>query len=221
MLTLLSLTLLPLAMIALQLALDFEGHFGFLGYSFYKLFLLLPPLLYCRSHGIKPVRDVFKLQNWRRGLAVAFGLGVLAVAIFWGLYYRLGDILLDKAMITHKIGEQFSVTGKTVLLIAPVTIFLNSMLEEFFYRGFAFGQLVQGHRTVGYLLPAGAFTIQHLFFIYHWMSPLPFAMAVLGLFVFALALQRVYEKSESLVAPWLIHIMGDVAMMSIAVTLLR
>lgn len=219
--TLIVLALLPLAMIGLQLALDLEGHFGFLGYSFYKLFLILPPLLYCRAHGIKPVRDIFKLHHWRRGLPVAFGLGLLSVAIFWGLYFLLSDMLLDKALITHKIGEQFSVTGKTVLLIAPITVFLNSMLEEFFYRGFAFGQLVQRHRVLGYLLPAGAFTIQHLFFIYHWMSPLPFAMAVLGLFVFALALQRVYEKAESLVAPWLIHVMGDVAMMSIAVTLVR
>lgn len=215
------LILLPLAMIGLQLALDLEGRFGFVGYSLYKIFFLVPPLLYCRTAGLKPVRDILQLQNWRRGLAVSAGLGVLAIAIFWTLYYFLGDMLLDKAMITRKIGEQFSVTATTVLLVAPITIFINSMLEEFFYRGFAFGQLVQRQRLLGYLLPATVFTIQHVLFIYHWMSPLPLVMAVTGLFVFALVLQRVYERTQSLAAPWLIHILGDISMMGIAVTLLR
>lgn len=217
--TLIVLTLLPLLMIGVQLALDLEGHLGFFGYSFYKLFLIIPPLLYCRAAGLKPLRDVLKLHHWRRGLAMSAGLGILAIAIFCSLYYFLGDLLLDKTMITRKIGEQFSVTATTVLLVAPITIFINSMLEEFFYRGFAFGQLVQRHRSLGYLLPATAFTVQHILFIYHWMSPLPLVMAVTGLFVFALVLQRVYEKTESIAAPWLIHVLGDVSMMGIAVTL--
>ena len=45
-------------------------------------------------------------------------------------------------------------------------------------------------------------------------------MAAAGLFVFALVLQKVYEAADSIVAPWVIHILGDVAMMGIAVSLL-
>ena len=216
--TLVLLTLLPLAMIGLQLALGLEGV---VGYSLYKLMFLIPPWLYCRRHGIRIGADILKLHNWRRGLPAALGLGALAVVIFWGVYYCLGDLLLDKAMITTKIEDQFSVTASTVLLIAPVTILLNSLLEEFFYRGFAFGQLVRKNRPLGIWLPAVAFTVQHLLFIYHWVTPVPFAMAVLGLLVFALVLEKAYEAADSIVAPWLIHILGDVAMMGIAVTLLR
>ena len=107
------------------------------------------------------------------------------------------------------------------LMVAPVTIFLNSLLEEFFWRGFGFGLLVTRQRCVGYLLPAAAFTVQHLLFIYHWVTPLPLVLAVLGLFVFAVVLQRIYETANSIVAPWVAHILGDVAMMGIAVTMLR
>ena len=110
--------------------------------------------------------------------------------------------------------------ASTVLLIAPITIFLNSLLEEFFYRGFSFGLLVQKQRWLGYLLPAIVFTIQHLMFIYHWVTPLPFAMAVIGPFAFALVLQKMYAQADSIVAPWIIHILGDIAMMGIAITLL-
>jgi membrane protease YdiL (CAAX protease family) len=123
-------------------------------------------------------------------------------------------------MIAEKIGDQFSVTAKTVLLIAPVTIFVNSLLEEFFYRGFAFGLLVKRRPWLGYLLPAAVFTVQHILFIYHWVTPLPLGMAVVGLFVLALVLQRMYQQADSIVAPWLVHMFGDVAMMGIAFTML-
>ena len=218
---LISLILLPLGVIAIQLALDLDSHLGILGYSLYKLFMLVPPLIYCRRQGIGVLRDILKLHNWRQCLPAAGALGVFAVLIFWGVYYFLGDLLLDKTMIVEKIDDQFSVTLSTVFLIAPVTIFFNSLLEESFYRGFAFGLLVKKQRWAGYLLPATAFTVQHILFIYHWLTPLPLTIAVVGLFILALALQRIYEKADSIVAPWLIHVCGDVAMMSITVTMLR
>ena len=217
MVILILLTLLPLAVIGVQLALGLDGV---VGYSLYKVALLIPPLIYCRATGLRVWRDVLKPQNWRRRLPAALGLGIAAVGIFWGVYFFLGDMLLDKTMIAEKIGQQFSVTAATVLLVAPITIFLNSLLEEFFYRGFAFGQLVRRHRLLGYLLPAGAFTIQHVLFIHHWATPLPLAIGVVGLFVFGLVLERIYEAADSIVAPWVVHMLGDVAMMGIAVTLL-
>ncbi|OHB78880.1 MAG: hypothetical protein A2W31_01150 [Planctomycetes bacterium RBG_16_64_10] len=211
------LALLPLAMIGLQLALGLRGVWG---YSLYKGLLIVPPWIYCRYRGIRIGAEILKWHHWRRGLPAAMGLGCLAVLIFWGIYYWLGDLLLDKALIAGKIGDQFSVTASTVLVVAPITIFLNSLLEEFFYRGFAFGQLVRRHRVVGWLLPAAGFTVQHILFIYHWVTPLPFALAVVGLLVFALVLQKAYQAADSIVAPWLIHILGDVAVMGIAVALL-
>ena len=181
----------------------------------------MPPLIYCRFMRISLRHDIFKLQNWRRGLKRSIVLGVTAVAIFWGTYYALADRLLDKAVIAEKIGEQFHVTADNVLWVAPLTIFVNSLLEELFYRGFAFGLLVRRNAWVGYLLPAAAFTVQHLAFTYHWAGWAAIAMGIVALSVFALVLQKIYAVTDTLVAPWLIHMFGDVAMMGIAVTLLR
>lgn len=208
-------------MIVLQVALDLEGLLGIWGYSLYKVFFLVPPLIYCRRYGVGIRRDILKFRHWRRRLGLALGLGGLALILFAGVYGLLGDRLVDKELIAGKISEQFSVSAATVFLIAPFTILANSLLEEFFYRGFAFGLLVQKNRRLGYLLPAVAFTAQHLLFIYHWLTPFPLALALIGLFVLALVLQKVYEQADSLVAPWVIHMLGDVAMMGIAVTLLR
>lgn len=211
------LTLLPLAVIVFQLAVGLDGVCG---YSLYKLFMLVPPLVYCRLHGVGVVRDVLKPGNWSRHLSTALAMGAVCGAVFLGAYFFAADWLVDRSVLVERIGSQFSVTAATVLVIAPLTIFLNSLLEEFFYRGFAFGLLVKKRAVLGYLLPAAAFTLQHLLFINQWLAPWLLAIAGAALFVFALALERLYIKADTIVAPWLAHILADVAMMTIALTLL-
>jgi membrane protease YdiL (CAAX protease family) len=213
---LVALILLPLVIIGAQVALGAEGA---LANSVYKLAFVVPPLLYCRAKGISVRHDVIKARNWRNSLPLAFQLGAAAAAIFLLAYYLFGDLLLDKDAITTKINLQFSVSAATVLLIAPITILLNSFVEEFFYRGFAFGLLAPKRPWLGAVLPAVVFTVQHLLFIYHWVTALPLALAIIGLMVFALALEAVYAKADTLIAPWIIHVCGDIAMMLIAVEL--
>ena len=99
--TLVVLTLLPLCVIAVQLALKLEGVAG---YSIYKPFLLIPPIIYCRCKGISIVGDILKPGNWQNRLSLAVGLGAAAVFIFWGAYWLLGDLLLLPAclMLYHR-----------------------------------------------------------------------------------------------------------------------
>ncbi len=214
------LTLLPLVVIVLQLALNLHERLGFAGYSLYKICFIVPPLIYCRFRGIGIRRDILKFRNWRRQLPLALVLGALSIVVFWGLYLLLGDRLLDRPLIVDKLGDQFSVTAATVLLIAPFTILVNSLLEEFFYRGFAFGLCFRTNRIPAFLLPAAVFTLHHILFIHQWLAPIPLAIAAGGLFILALVLEMIYEDADSIVAPWVVHICGDIAMMSIAVTLL-
>lgn len=217
---LIALILLPLAAIGLQLGLGLAERFGVAGYSLYKLCFLLPPLLYCRRRGIGVRRDILRWRCWRERLPQALGLGLLSILIFWGAYLLLGDRLLDRDLVVAKLGEQFRVSARTVIPIGLFTVFANSLLEEFFYRGFAFGRLVRRRRRLGYLLPAGVFAAHHVLFILPWLEPLPLGIAAGGLFAFALVLSRLYERAGSIVAPWLAHLLADVAMMSIAASLL-
>ena len=218
------LVVLPLAVILLQWALDLPVHMGQIGNSLYKFAFVIPPVIYCLVYNESIKSEIFKLQNWRNGIKLSVGLGFLAIGIFWTLYYLLADRLLPKETlekIAENIDSQFGVTRENIWYRAPYTILINSMLEEFFYRGFAFGQLLKKNRLIGYLLPASVFTVQHVLFFNQWeMEWLPFVLAVVGLIFFALVLQWVYAKTNTLIAPWLIHAFGDIAMMGIAVILL-
>ena len=215
--TLMSLTLLPLAVIGLQHALGLSGMWGYVPY---KVCFLVPPLIYCHRHGINPWQDILRFRDWRRGLPQAVVLGLLAAAVFLAADRWLADLLIDKASLIPKMKQQFGVTARTVLLVAPWTMLPNSLLEEFFYRGFSFGLLRRNHRAVAYLLPATAFTAQHLLFIHDWFSPLPLAIAGTALFVLALVLSDLYRRAGTLVAPWVVHFWGDLVMMWIAAQML-
>ena len=74
MLTVIGLLLLPLTIIAVQIA---TGATGGLANGIYKLAFLIPPLIYCRIHGIRIGRDVMRWQHWRNDL----GLFVLEVRV--------------------------------------------------------------------------------------------------------------------------------------------
>ena len=164
--------------------------------------------------------NILRFGNWRSGLSVSLTMCAAAACIFAGAWAAWSDRLIDEAQIVDKIDAQFGVDTSTVLLVAPFTILLNSLLEEFFYRGFSFGLLVRKNVLLGHLLPAAAFTIQHLLFIYHWVSLVPFLLAIVGLFGLSLVLQILYARFDTIVAPWIVHAGGDVAMMGIAVKLL-
>ena len=211
------LVVLPLVLILGQQAVGYEGV---VGYSIYKIAFIVPPLIYCRVRGIGLFRDILRFERWRHGLAPSIVLGLVAVGLFWLLYWLLANRLVDEDAIVEGMKAQFSVTAKTVLLIAPFTIVVNSLLEEFFYRGFSFGLLVKKNTIIGYLLPAAVYTVQHVLFFREWLDPIPFIIATGGLFVFALILAKVYSATKTIVAPWIIHIFGDIAMMGIAVMLL-
>jgi membrane protease YdiL (CAAX protease family) len=103
--------------------------------------------------------------------------------------------------------------------VAPTTILFTPFVEEFFYRGFAFGLLVRRNRPLGYLLPAVGFATQHVLFFWQWMQWVPFFIAVAGLLAFAVIQQYLYEKADSIVAPLVVHAFGDLALMSVAVAL--
>ena len=215
--TLVVLLLLPLAIILTQIAI---GATGGVANAAYKLAFIVPPLVYCRVHGIRIGRDIFRWQHWRNDLGLAIGIGVGTALLFVGFYAVTGHLLVDKPSIAAKIHEQFGVTAGTVLLIAPFTILINSLIEEFFYRGFAFGLIAPRRPLLGTLLPAAVFTVQHLLFAYHWVGWGTVAIGVVALFGFSLVTQAMYAKADSIVAPWIIHICGDLAMMGIAVELI-
>ncbi|HHX59326.1 MAG TPA: CPBP family intramembrane metalloprotease [Epulopiscium sp.] len=96
------------------------------------------------------------------------------------------------------------------LAIALYISFVNSLLEEFFFRGFIFANLnrISG-RGFAYIMSAFIFSIYHLAIMGRWFSPLIFIIAMAGLFVGALIFNYLNEKGGNIYHSWLVHLMAN------------
>jgi uncharacterized protein len=79
--------------------------------------------------------------------------------------------------------EARHINETTFLLIFLYIMFGNSLLEEFFFRGIVFREML-GHSKIGaYLLSALMFSLYHMTIFQTWFGGWILALALFGLFL--------------------------------------
>ncbi len=179
------------------------------------LFLLLPLLsaaLGARD-ALRRLPRLFRLERRVMLRAIILGLGVTAV-IFGG-YFALRNVF-DLSAITGALGDAVGVRGDNFLWVALYISLINSLLEEFFFRGFLFLGLLDGvSRTIAYAVSAGLFAIYHAAMMIGWGSLGLLALFMLALFVGGVIFNRLNEHSRSIWPSWLVHLCANLAINTI------
>lgn len=163
-----------------------------------------------------------------RGLTPAIAFGVLVAAAMFALYYGLlrSSPLLAEA--STEIGAKISrLRIDRLWKYAALGVFYSlghSLLEEYYWRWFVFGQLRRG---VALWL---AMAVSSLGFMAHHVLVLGkffgFENPATWLFSACVAIGGtvwawLYERSGSLVGPWLSHLLIDAAIFAIGYDLVR
>jgi uncharacterized protein len=160
------------------------------------------------------------------GWGVAFGLVVAAAAV---ALYALW--LADAASFRHlsprlraKVGAFGLDTPAGFVALAAFIAVLHAALEEYYWRWFVFGRLrrfvpvgvaavVSGLAFMGHhVIVLGEFFADHF-----WSAAVPFS---LGIAVGGAVWAWLYDRSGSLLGPWVSHVIVDVALMAIGYDLL-
>ncbi len=153
------------------------------------------------------------------GVGLAFGLAVGALA--FGLYYGwlAGSPLFAgvPARIRAKVGEFGAATPAGFLLLAGFIAVVHSLLEEYYWRWFVYGRLRRHVPQAAALVVAGlAFMGHHVVVLgvyfpgWFWPAVLPLSLAIaVGGVVWA----WLYERTGSLVGPWVSHLIVDATLM--------
>jgi membrane protease YdiL (CAAX protease family) len=157
------------------------------------------------------------------GLELGFELGLFAMAIIFIAY---DGFLRSSPMLASTPGKVLSrirlFHAATPLRYLLLTLFLagaHSLMEEYYWRWFVFGELKR------VIAPGAAIALSSLAFMAHhviilwiylpgwfWTGVLPFSLCVaLGGAVWA----WLYQRSGTLYAPWLSHLIIDVAILTI------
>ncbi len=135
-------------------------------------------------------------------LAAPLALGVL-VCLLGG--YVLLSPWLDLSAIPENLAAKEGITRETFPLAAAYITLCNSLLEEFFFRGFAFLTLRRaGFKKLAYGFSALAFALYHVSITDGWGSPALIVLMVAGLTAAGLLFDWL-DREGSVLPSWLVH----------------
>jgi len=173
------------------------------------MFFILPILYTLYDKNIK-IGDNFKIRS-RKVLIYSF---ILGLGVYLGIlvaYFALKDFI-DLSNIIEMLDKNASVNKENFLWIGLYISFINSLLEEFFFRGFIFLNIKRmSGRKFAYILSAFMFAAYHVAIMGSWFSPIIFIIAMLGLFVGALIFNYLNEKGGNIYNSWIVHMMANLS----------
>ncbi|MBE7037684.1 MAG: CPBP family intramembrane metalloprotease [Ruminococcaceae bacterium] len=174
----------------------------------FVLFLILPAIYSFYDKSIK-IKEIFIIN--KKGINLALILGVSVYLVILGGYLLLKNVF-DFSKITGALTQNIGVTGSNFIFVSLYISFVNSFLEEFFFRGFAFLTLKRITGTkFAYLFSAAVFAIYHIAMMIGWFELDVFTIIMAGLFAGGLIFNYLNEKSKTIYPSWLVHMFANFA----------
>lgn len=172
------------------------------------LFLLLP-IIYSLIDKNCDLKRLFKPN--KKGFLLALGLGGAVYAVVLGAFLLFKDVF-DFSSLTSSLTESTGVNKTNFIFVALYISFANSLLEEFFFRGFAFLTLKDySNRTVAYIISAALFAAYHIAMMIGWFGLPVILLSLLGLFAGGIIFNFFNEKYNNIYLSWLIHMFSNFA----------
>ena len=142
--------------------------------------------------------------------------------VYFGLLggYGLLRSLIDLEQIAARLGGNLGVNRGNFIYVALYISFINSLLEEFFFRGFAFLHLKKylplwaAHTFSGL-----AFALYHVAILTGWFPPLLFVAIILGLWLTGVFFNLLDRAGESIYPSWVVHLCANLAINTIGLSM--
>ncbi len=176
------------------------------------LFLILPGIFALCNKNVD-IKSLFKPN--KKGMKLAFSLCIPLYVLILGAYLLLKDVF-DFSAVTGALTGNIGVNKDNFIFVAMYISFVNSLLEEFFFRGFSFLTLKKyASRKLAYIFSALAFALYHIAMMTGWFNVWVFAIALTGLFLGGLIFNYLNEKSDNIYTSWFVHMSANFAINTI------
>ena len=191
---------------------------GYFAKSFIKLtlFLGLPILffIFSKDHLFK---RLFTLTKKSLFTALTIGIGLY---IFIVVGYLLLQHIVDFNQITTQLTNGIGVNASNFIFVAIYISFINSFLEEFFFRGFSFIVLTKvSTRLFAYIFSSVAFGLYHIAMMIGWFSLSIFFLSLLSLVAAGMLFNWLNEKYESIYVSWIVHLCANLGINTVGLML--
>lgn len=176
------------------------------------LFLIVPCIVAVSVKEIE-IKSLFKAN--KKGMLLALGLCIPLYVIILGAYLLLKDVF-DFSAVTGALTGNVGVNKSNFVFVAIYISFVNSLLEEFFFRGFGFLSLKKlCGRKSAYVFSAGVFALYHIAMMTGWFSVWVFIIILAGLFAGGLIFNYLDEKTDNIYTSWFVHMAANFAINTI------
>lgn len=172
------------------------------------MFLLIPVMygIYDKEANIQKL-----IKPDKKGFAVALVLGLAVYAVVLGAYFAFRNVF-DFSALTKSLNETTGVNKSNFIWVAIYISFVNSLLEEFFFRGFSFIALKKyTSRKFASIFSSLVFALYHIAMMIGWFGVPVILISLAGLFAGGMIFNRFDEKNENIYLSWLIHMFANFA----------
>lgn len=175
------------------------------------------PALYFIFISRTSILEILRIRTDKKHLFLGFALGLGIFFIILLAYFILKSYI-DLELISKDLMTSSGVTPVTFPFVALYITFVNSFLEEYFFRGFIFLTLYdKGYKLISYVFSALLFAIYHVAIFKSWFNFSLTLLALLGLFLGGIVFNYINTKTKSISNSWLVHIFADISIMIIGV----
>lgn len=192
--------------------------------SVYKLIFLFPILyrVYIEKKRIKKaICEHFSFKSLRTNALKLIGVGLGFFVIYVGAFYLFRGYL-DLQNTVDQLNQMASINVGNIIFIGLYIIVINSLLEEFFWRGFLFDKLnILIKPWLAYLITGIAFSFHHMVFYYNWFEPIYLIIITVGLAIYAMIMNFIFSKTRDLFSCWMVHAFADIAQIFIALKIFQ
>lgn len=179
----------------------------------------LLPLFFTKLWDLLSLKELFVFQ--KKGFFTALGLGLSIYALILGGYFLLRNVF-DFSGIAGSLTENAGVTKENFLYVSLYISFVNSLLEEFFFRGFLFRNIKdQTKPGYAYGISAILFAAYHIAMMIGWFGFGLNALVLVGLTAGGLIFNWLNEKLGCIYGSWLTHMFANFAINTIGFMLLN
>lgn len=183
---------------------------GYAAKSVVKIILFLGlPALYALISRDRMLKEIV-VPN-KRGMIPAVLTGAAVYGIVLSAYLIFKDVF-DFSGLTSSLTSTTGVNRENFLWVALYISFMNSLLEEYFFRGFAFLVLKkQMDKRFAMGFSAAMFALYHIAMMIGWFSPVVIVLALVGLFVGGVIFNWFDDRFGNIYMSWLVHMFANFA----------
>ena len=175
---------------------------------------LIVPLIYIKFDKGINMLDYFKIYS-RKQFISSLVLGVSTYILIVGVYFIL-TTYIDLSSVRELLYKSKDINKNNFFYVAVYISFLNSLLEEFFFRGFLFLSLNKtASRPIAYFISALSFGIYHIGIMADWFNVVIFLLALIALFGVGFIFNYLNEGNKNIYSSWLVHMFANFALNTI------